>query len=210
MTENDKQHQQKHRLETLVDVIYGVVIVLLVTEFPTPLSEDFQGNSLIGFVVESFELIIGQAIALFVVVMYWLQSNAVNGILSQTDNRHSALVISQLILMLLYFYSTALSEQLGHTPPALALQSGALALMGIVGILGLAYASGKRRLLQAGVSASDIRNLRASLIPEPLTALLTLPAAMLGPDAWSLAWLSYPLVVFVVRRFQNPGGDPPA
>ena len=204
MTDQDQQRQQKGRLETLADVIYGVVIVLLVTEIPTPHSEGFEGSSLIGFVTESFELIIGQAIALLLVVMYWLQSNAVNGILSQTDNRHSALVIAQLILMLLYFYLTALSEQLGHTPPVLALQSAALALMGIIGILGLAYASGKGRLLQAGVSVSDTRTLRASLIPEPLTALLTLPAATLGPEAWSLAWLSYPLVVFVVRRFQSP------
>ena len=134
MEANERERRQRRRLETLADVIYGVAIVLLVVGLPTPRTEGFEGTSLVAFLAEYYEPILGSAVGLFLVVTYWIQNNAVAGVLSHTDNRHSTLMLAQLILMLGYFYSTTLSEELDHPPGVLAVQSGALALMGIVGI----------------------------------------------------------------------------
>ncbi len=201
----EKLRRQKVRLENLVDVVYGVAIVMMVVVAPTPGTEYFEGDTLSEFLSEHIDLIIAYAIVLFLLVVYWLQSNAINGILSNTDNRHSSLVLAQLIVMLLFFYFTVLSAEVGHPPALLAVQSAAIALMGIIGIVGLLYAAGKGGLLLSGVTKSDVRDLRNSLIPEPLTAALTLPVAIFGIDAWSLAWLSYPVVIFAVRRILASG-----
>ena len=205
MKDDEKLRRQKVRLENLADVVYGVAIVMLVAGVPTPGSEHFEGDSLSAFFSENIDLILAEVIVLFLLVVYWLQSNAINGILSNTDNRHSSLVLAQLIVMLLFFYFTVLSAEVGHPPALLAVQSGAIALMGIIGIVGLLYAAGKGGLLLSGVTKSDVRALRNSLIPEPLTAALTLPVAIFGVDAWSLAWLSYPVVIFAVRRILGSG-----
>ena len=85
----DPLARQKQRLETLADVIYGVAIVLLVSTMPTPSSVGGGDGSLLTFLAESYELLIGDAITLFLIVTYWTQNNAVNGILTRTDGRHS-------------------------------------------------------------------------------------------------------------------------
>ena len=85
----DRRRRQHGRLETLADVVYGVAIVLLVVEMPTPRSEGMLGASLGEFLAEHYELMIGSAVSLFLVVTYWIQNNALSGILAHTDNRHS-------------------------------------------------------------------------------------------------------------------------
>ena len=144
----ERQHK---RLENLADVVYGVAIVLLVAAMPTPHSEGLEGTSLVEFLAETYELILGSAVGLFLVGTYWLQNNAVNGILSHTDTRHSSLVLLQLVVMLLYFYAIGLGEDLDHAPGVLVIQSATLALMGAAGISGLAYASGRGRLVRDDV-----------------------------------------------------------
>ena len=37
-------------------------------------------------------------------------------------------------------------------------------------------------------------------LAEPLTAVLTIFVAFLGPWLWELAWFAYPLIAFVLRR----------
>ncbi len=200
MPKLEQQQRQRERLERLADVVYGVAIVLLVAELPSPHSEGLKGLTLLEFLGETYEIIVGAVVGLFLVVTYWMQSNAVNGILTHTDNRHSALVVSQLIVMMFYFYTVGLSTDLGHPMALLFVQSVSLAGMGLIGISGLYYAAGKGALLGADVDAGEIRALRNWLVPEPLTATLTIAAAPFGIDAWSLTWLSYPLVTFAVRR----------
>jgi hypothetical protein len=42
--------------------------------------------------------------------------------------------------------------------------------------------------------------LRDRVMAEPITAIITLPCAFVGPIIWEISWFSYPLVVWLVRR----------
>ena len=206
MSEDARREHQKGRLETLADVVYGVTIVLLVSSLPTPASEGMPGVDLATFLAATYELIVSGTIALAMIVTYWIQHNAVTGILARTNGRHSTLSIVQLIVMLVYFYAGALSTELGHPASLLALQSATLASMGVIGMVALRHATGEARLVRDDVSPEELRRLRISLLPEPTTAAATLLVAPLGSEAWALAWLAYPIVHFGVNRVAGSRG----
>jgi len=51
-----------------------------------------------------------------------------------------------------------------------------------------------------GVTQAEVREIRLRIVAEPATAAVTLPCAALGADVWSLAWLAYPVLAWLVRR----------
>jgi hypothetical protein len=65
------------------------------------------------------------------------------------------------------------------------------------------YAKKDRRLLSPAIRREDADDFQIRILAEPLTALTTIPCALIGPWAWELAWLFYPLWVNVLRRRKN-------
>jgi hypothetical protein len=80
------------------------------------------------------------------------------------------------------------------------LESIAAALVGIAGGWGWLYAIKNHRLLLPEVTEQYARHLRDRILAEPITAIITIPLAFAGPIIWEVSWLSYPLVVWLVRR----------
>ncbi|MBW2338640.1 MAG: hypothetical protein JRF47_18200, partial [Deltaproteobacteria bacterium] len=56
------------------------------------------------------------------------------------------------------------------------------------------------RLLLPEVTEQYAYRLRDRILAEPITAIITIPLAFVGPTLWEISWLSYPLVVWLVRR----------
>jgi apolipoprotein N-acyltransferase len=54
-------------------------------------------------------------------------------------------------------------------------------------------------LLLPEVTEQYARHLRDRILAEPITAIITIPLAFVGPIIWEISWLSYPLVVWLVR-----------
>jgi hypothetical protein len=54
-------------------------------------------------------------------------------------------------------------------------------------------------LLPRPTSEQYARRLRDRILAEPITAIITIPLAFVGPIFWEISWLIYPLVVFLVR-----------
>ena len=72
-------------------------------------------------------------------------------------------------------------------------------LVGIAGGWGWAYAVKNHRLLLPEVTEQYALRLRDRILAEPITAIITIPMAFVGPILWEISWLSYPLVVRLVR-----------
>ena len=191
--------RQLQRLETLVDVIYGVVIVLVVYTLPSPQSTE---QTAWQYLVEQREDFIAIGIGLALMITYWLQNNTQLGHLGRTDTTHTALSILQTFLLLVYLFAVGLGIDLKQEAGTLVLQSLTLCLMGVVGLFNWTYASCKARLLSDRLPAAKVRDLRYGLLPEPLTAGFSLPFAFLGPDAWTLSWLAYPIIAFGLNRLK--------
>jgi uncharacterized membrane protein len=190
---------QLHRLERMVDVVYAIIIWRAFMLLPRPTAEQLSWEQIGAFLstnIGSFVLVI---IAIFITIIYWIQNNVLFGNLQATDSRHTILSILQLFFLLVFLVSLRLSIELGASTATRAFESFAAVLVGISGGWGWSYAINNHRLLLAEVSEQYAYRLKDRILAEPITALITLPFAFVGPILWEISWLSYPLVVKLVR-----------
>lgn len=190
--EKERDAQQLRRLQTLLDVIFGALIVLLFTLLPKPI-DILQGDSdpLSIFGDGNFIMFL---IGIILVTIYWFQSNKTIGNLVATDGKHSFLSIMQMIFLLLYFYSLGLDAVTNSDVLALFMQSVTLAVAGFCSVGAWVYASKHAEIISDAVSDSETRDIQISILTEPLAALFTIPFAFIGPWLWNLSWLS--VIVF--------------
>ena len=139
-------------------------------------------------------------IAIAVTIIYWLQHNLLFGNLQSTDTRHSILSILQVFFLLSFLMSLREGIELGPSTGTRALESISAALVGISGGWSWAYAMKNHRLLLPEVTEPYAYGLRDRILAEPITAIITIPCAFVGPFLWELSWLSYPLMVSLLRR----------
>ncbi|NOQ97450.1 MAG: hypothetical protein GQ561_04725 [Calditrichae bacterium] len=186
--QKERDERQLRRLQTLMDVIFGVLIIQLFMILPHP-AEVLAGNKdpLIIFGEGHFLMFI---IGIILVSIYWFQSNKTNGNLIATDGKHSFISILQMLFLLLYFYSIRLDMATHSDVLALFMQSVTLALAGFCGVAGWIYATQHAELVSEAVTAREAVEIRNSVLTEPLAAVITIPFAFVGVLAWNLAWLS--------------------
>jgi uncharacterized membrane protein len=192
--QKERDARQLRRLQTLMDVVFGLLIFRLFTLLPHPIRpETGQFDPLVIF-TESGANFIMFVIGFVLVSIYWFQNNKTSGNLISTDGKHAALSILQLACLLLYFYSVRLDIETDSDVLALFMQSVSLALVGFVGVAAWIYASKRAELVSEAVSAEEASELKISILSEPLAAVVTIPFAFIGPGIWNLSWLS--VIVF--------------
>jgi len=183
----------------MVDVVYAIIIWRAFTLLPRPTAEQLSWEHIGAFLsanIGGFLLVI---IGIVVTIIYWIQNNAIFGNLQSTDSRHTVLSILQLFFLLVFLVSLRLGIELGASNGTRALESLAAALVGIAGGWGWSYAIKNHRLLLPEVTEPYAYQLRDRILAEPITAIITIPVAFVGPILWEISWLSYPLVVWLVR-----------
>jgi len=191
---------QLSRLERLSDVVYALVLMRIFMLIPRPGGGDWHWDAIGPFVMDNRMTFVAVAVALAVTIIYWLQNNVLLSHLEHTDARHTSLMIVQLFCLLVFLYAIGLGIALGASPGARAFESITAALLGISGGWAWQYAIKNRRLLRPDVTDDEARALAHRITAEPMTALVTIPLAYVGPVVWELSWLSYPLWVTLLRR----------
>ena len=199
----ERQKKQYERLATLVDSIYALVLVILVTNLPIPSEEELVNGTLIEFLTSQGRDFFPVIIALVLLTSYWMQNNNLFGNLVRTDTIHSSISLLQILFVFAYLYAVILGTEPNFEgrPGVLALQSFTAALIGITGGMSWFYAQQKRRLLSDELTDAEIREMKRNLLGEPITALITFPCAFLGGIVWEISWFSYPLVIKLLQRF---------
>ncbi len=191
--------RQLRRLEMLMDVVYALVIWRLFMLMPRP-EKIGEWRSLSSFLSSNVELYVIASLALIIVIIYWIQNNALFGYLDRTDSRHTAISIVQIFFLLLFLYSIRLGLDFPGESHARALESVTAALVGVASIAGWRYAMKNRRLLSPEVTTQRADQIFDQNLAEPIAAVITLPFAFIGPIVWEIAWLSYLPVSFWLRR----------
>jgi len=191
--------RQLRRLEMLMDVVYALVIWRLFMLMPRP-EKIGEWRSLSSFLSSNVELYVIVGLALIIVIIYWIQNNALFGYLDRTDNLHTAISIVQVFFLLLFLYSIRVGLDFPGESHARALESVTAALVGIASIAGWRYAMKNRRLLSPEATDLKAGQISDQNLAEPIAAGITLPFAFLGPIVWEIAWLSYLPVSYWLRR----------
>jgi uncharacterized membrane protein len=191
--------RQLRRLEMLMDVVYALVIWRLFMLMPRP-EKIGEWRSLSSFLSSNVELYVIVGLALIIVIIYWIQNNALFGYLDRTDNLHTAISIVQIFFLLLFLYSIRVGLDFPGESHARALESVTAALVGIASIAGWRYAMKNRRLLSPEATDLKAGQISDQNLAEPIAAGITLPFAFLGPIVWEIAWLSYLPVSYWLRR----------
>ena len=191
---------QLSRLETLTDVVYGIVLWRLFMLIPRPGVGEVHWETIRSYLESNVLTLVLILVGLIVTIIYWLQSNALFGNLKKTDGMNTIVSIFQLFFLLIFLYSLRMDVDMGSSPATRAFESSAAALLGIASALGWSYAIKKRRLLAAEVSDEEARVLANRVLAEPITAVITLPFAFIGPILWEISWLSYLPVIFLLKR----------
>ena len=195
-----RESLQLRRLARMIDVVYAILIWRFFMLLPQPTAEQLSWEHIGSFLSANIGGFLSIIIGIVVAIIYWIQNNVLFGDLQSTDSRHTILSILQLFFLLIFLLSLRLGIELGASNGTRALESMAAALVGISGGWGWAYAIKNHRLLSPEVTEQYALRLRDRILAEPITACITVPFAFVGPILWEISWLSYPVVVWLVRR----------
>jgi uncharacterized membrane protein len=194
---------QLRRLSRMVDVVYAIIIWRAFMLLPRPTAEQFSLEHVGTFLNDEIGAFVLVFIGIVVTIIYWIQNNVLLGNLQTTDSRHTILSILQLFFLLVFLVSLRLSIELGASPGTRVLESITAALVGIAGGWAWSYAVKNHRLLLPEVTEQYARSLRDRILAEPITAIITIPFAFLGPILWEISWLSYPIIVWLLKRMRR-------
>ena len=199
--QKERDERQLRRLHTLMDVVFGVLLIRIFTFLPHPIKPETGNFDPLVIFTEGGENFIMFIIGFILITIYWIQSNKTSGNLVATDGKHTVLSI---LFLLLYLYSVRLDMETQSDVLALFMQSVSLALAGFAGVAAWVYASKRADLVSEAVSPQEANELKISILAEPLAAAFTIPFAFIGPGVWNLSWLSVIVFgIFLKRRHKK-------
>ena len=184
-------------------MVYALVIWRLFMILPRPEKGEGDTNSVLELLANNWDTFIIVLLALVIVIVFWLQNNSLFACLKATDRIHTAITIFQLFFLLFFLYSIGAGIRLGAAADSRLLESFAALLLAISAYLGWYYAYRKGDLVSDDVPVEKSEALLKRNLAEPITALLTMPFAFMGPIAWELSWFLYPFIRWAFSRMTN-------
>jgi len=198
MSIKEREQRQLRRLETLIDVIFGITIWRLFTLLPRP-EENPEWNTLIDMIMDSRLNFVVATIALIIVIIYWVQSNLLFKYLVRTDSWHIGISIAQMFSLLLFLYAIRVGIDFEANAAARIFESSTACLLGVFSFAAWYYALNKGNLVTDELDADEAKSITERIKAEPITAAITIPFAA-GMWMWELSWFVYPFVVYLYKR----------
>lgn len=195
-----RETSQLRRLETLTDVVYALAIWQVFMLLPRPDEPKWNWHSWQEFFAAEGLTVVLIAIAVAVLIIYWLQSNTLFSLVERADGRFAVRAIIQLFFVLLFLFSIRVGTELPASAWTRGFESVAALLLGVASTWMWSCAARGRRLLYEEVTEDEAKAVGRTITAEPATALFTLPF-IFTPFFWELAWFTYP----AVRRFFRRG-----
>ena len=194
----EREQRQLRRLETLIDVIFGITIWRLFTLLPRP-EENPEWGSLLDMLLDSGLNFAVAIIALVIVIIYWIQSNLLFKYLVRTDSWHIGFSIAQIFSLLLFLYAIRTGIEFEATASTRVFESATACLLGVWSFAAWYYALHKGNLVTEELDAEEASAITERIKAEPVTAAITIPFAA-GMWMWELSWFIYPVVVYLYKR----------
>jgi len=194
---NARFKNQLRRLETLMDVVYALVIWRLFSLFPHP--EENESRSVWEVLTGDPRAVLLVVIGIVIVIIYWGQNNELLGNLERTDTRHTAISIVQIFCLLLFLYAIRVGVEYEPQADTRLFESVTAMLVGVPAYLGWRHAK-RAGLVSPELSSEEADEISVSILAEPISAAITIPFAIFTPLLWEAAWFSYPVVARILGR----------
>ena len=192
--------RQLKRVQTLIDVIYGVLIFHLLSFLPKPTQDQLERKALLEMFAESGTNLLIILIGFILILVYWTQNNKQFGYLKKSDNKHAVYSIIQMFCLMIYLYFMRLDNETEGLGITLLMQSVFMALAGFIGVFSWRYAD-KNNFFMEGMTPEKSRDTMYSFLSEPITAVITIPFAFLGAGWYAVSWLlAIPIGLFLKRH----------
>ena len=201
MEKIEREHRRVRRLETLIDVVFGITLWRLFILLPRP-ADNPEWETLIDMFKDSGMQFLVVVIALIIVIIYWLQSHMLFKYLVKTDTIHSVLSVLQLFSLLLFLYAIAVGVVLKADESTRVFESSMACLLGVFSFAAWYYALNKGGLITSELSPDEARGITERIKAEPVTAAITIPFAY-SVWMWEFSCFIYPLVVYLYRWRSN-------
>ena len=193
-------HKQLRRLETFLDVVYGVLSVQFIMYLPE--TEDMAWTNLpfglLSLLLDDLVNLMRLLISVGLTLISWNLTHKLLGPLERTNGTHTLLVLLQLIFVCLFLYFAIADPSLQSVSSPVG-QSICLAVSGFIGVAGWSYAR-KNGLVKTFLTKAQKDDIGKSVIIEPTTALLNTGFGFVGSGSWTLGWFVIPLVLAGVRK----------
>jgi len=193
---------QLKRIMIVIDVLYALMIFRLFLLMPNPQVDNFTASELVAVFKTSYLNYTVMIIGMVLILLYWGQNHLVFGNLTRTDGSLSVIAILQAFFLLLYLYFVRLEMEMGGQTLLLVLQSIFLAVAGGMSVWAWHY-SNIHKLISDKVSELERDKTYLKLMPEPITAVCTIPFAFIGPNVWTLSWLLMVPVSAILKRVRK-------
>lgn len=175
-------------LRIVINVLYALLIFEIFQLLPFPSDPDFHYVRLIDVFAENQSKITILGIGLVFIIIYWIQGNLQFGNLKRSSSLHALFAILQMISLMLYIYFILFEISFTESVLALRMQSGLLCIAGVFGAFNWRYARFKKFTTDQ-IDDREEMDLFYKILPEPITAFITIFFAGLGSGYWSLSWL---------------------
>jgi predicted ferric reductase len=119
----ERESRQLRRLEVLIDVIFAIVIWRIFILIPRPGTSNWHWDAIGPFLSANVLTFVLVALAIVIVIIYWLQNNALFNNLDRTDSRHTAISIVQIFFLLCFLLSIRLGVVLEASAGTRAFES---------------------------------------------------------------------------------------
>ena len=193
---------QLNRIMVIIDVLYALMIFRLFLLMPNPQVDNFTASELVSVFRTSYLNYTVMIIGMILILLYWGQNHLVFGNLTRTEGSLPIIAILQAFFLMLYLYFVRLEMEMGGQTLLLVLQSVFLAVAGGMSVWAWHY-SNTHNLISEKVSGLERDKTYLKLMPEPITAVFTIPFAFLGPNIWTLSWLLMIPVSWLLKRIRK-------
>lgn len=197
-----REMRQLLRLQTLIDVVYGIILFRIFLFLPRPEVDGFGAGELVTVLKQSYLNYLVIIVGIIMVILYWSQSNLQFGNVERTNGTLAFISILQVMFLLVYFYFVRLDIEFDGAVIALQMESVFLALAGFMSVFGWYY-SIRMKLVSDDLTKDDQYAVYLKLLPEPIVSVLSFPFALLGPGIWTLSWLMLIPVTMITKRIIN-------
>ena len=197
-------------IRVVVNVLYALMIFQIFLILPRPEDPLLVYNSLPQIFSEHIMQLVMMVVGLILILLYWIQFNTQMGNLVRSSPLHATLAIVQMICLMVYLYFLRFDMEFDGMKLALQMESIFLALAGYIAAINWRYAR-SNGLTSDQIDKNEELNIFYKILPEPMASLFTLPFAGLGPNYWTLAFLSIIPFTYILKlirkKYENNGVD---